>query len=55
MKISWLGHDCFRIKNAKTIYIDPYEIKAGEEADIILITHEHFDHCSPGGYSLTMS
>lgn len=48
MKISWLGHDCFRIKNAKTIYIDPYEIRGDEEADIILITHEHFDHCSPG-------
>jgi len=48
LKISWLGHDGFKIKNTKTIYIDPYQIKAGEEADIILITHEHFDHCSPG-------
>lgn len=48
MKISWLGHDGFRIKNAKTVYIDPYMIETGEEADIILITHEHFDHCSLG-------
>lgn len=48
MKISWLGHDGFKIKNTKTIYIDPYQIKAGEEADLVLITHEHFDHCSPG-------
>lgn len=48
MKISWLGHDGFKIKNTKTIYIDPYPIKAGEEADLLLITHEHFDHCSPG-------
>lgn len=47
MKIGWLGHDGFKIKNAKTIYIDPYEIKAGEEADILLITHDHHDHCSP--------
>jgi L-ascorbate metabolism protein UlaG (beta-lactamase superfamily) len=46
-KIFWLGHDSFRINASKTIYIDPYEIAAGPEADIILITHEHFDHCSP--------
>jgi len=47
VKISWLGHDGFRIKNAKTIYIDPYEIKGGEKANILLISHDHFDHCSP--------
>ena len=48
MKITWLGHDGFKIKNAKTVYIDPYQVKAGDEADIILITHEHFDHLSSG-------
>jgi L-ascorbate metabolism protein UlaG (beta-lactamase superfamily) len=47
VKISWLGHDGFRIKNAHTIYIDPYEIKGGEKADILLISHDHSDHCSP--------
>jgi L-ascorbate metabolism protein UlaG (beta-lactamase superfamily) len=47
LKISWLGHDGFKIKNTKTVYIDPVEIKPSEEADIILITHDHFDHCSP--------
>jgi len=46
-KIAWLGHDAFRIDAAKTIYIDPYEIQDGKAADIILITHEHFDHCAP--------
>jgi L-ascorbate metabolism protein UlaG (beta-lactamase superfamily) len=46
-KINWLGHDGFRIDAAKTIYIDPYQISDGPEADLILITHEHFDHCSP--------
>ena len=46
-KITWLGHDAFRIDASKTIYIDPYEIQEGVAADIILITHEHFDHCSP--------
>ncbi len=46
-KIKWLGHDGFRIETEKTIYIDPYEITSGPKADLILVTHEHFDHCSP--------
>ena len=46
-KINWLGHDGFRIDADKTIYIDPYQISDGPEADLILITHDHFDHCSP--------
>jgi len=46
-KITWLGHDGFRIDAEKTIYVDPYQIEGGPIADLILITHEHFDHCSP--------
>ena len=46
-KINWLGHDTFRIDADKIIYIDPFEIQSGgPQADLILITHEHFDHCS---------
>ncbi|MCP4348377.1 MAG: MBL fold metallo-hydrolase [Desulfobacterales bacterium] len=47
-KIFWLGHDTFRIEAVKTIYFDPYEISDGPKADIILISHDHSDHCSPG-------
>ena len=46
-KIAWLGHDAFRIDADKTIYFDPYEISGGPGADLILISHDHFDHCSP--------
>lgn len=47
IELKWLGHSGFLIKNHKTIYIDPYNIKAdSEKADIILITHSHYDHCS---------
>jgi len=47
LKISWLGHDSFRIKNGKTIIIDPFKIRpTSEKADILLITHEHYDHLS---------
>ena len=47
-KIHWLGQAGFRITDELVIYIDPYKIKEGEEADIILVSHDHFDHCSPG-------
>lgn len=46
IKIKWLGHAGFKIKKKKVIYIDPYQINETEQADIILITHEHYDHCS---------
>lgn len=45
--IHWLGHDTFKIAGEKVIYTDPFKIKKKDAADIILITHEHFDHCSP--------
>ena len=47
IEIKWLGHSGFLIKNSKIIYIDPYNIKEeSEKADIILLTHSHYDHCS---------
>lgn len=47
IELLWKGHSGFTIKgNNKIIYIDPYNISGGEKADIILITHPHYDHCS---------
>jgi L-ascorbate metabolism protein UlaG (beta-lactamase superfamily) len=46
--VHWLGHAGFMITGSKTVYVDPYEIRGGKPADLILITHEHYDHCSPG-------
>lgn len=47
IEIEWLGHASFLIKNSKVIYIDPFNIKEeSEKADLILITHSHYDHCS---------
>ncbi|HID07985.1 MAG TPA: hypothetical protein EYP10_12660, partial [Armatimonadetes bacterium] len=46
VEIVWLKHAGFKITGAgMTIYIDPYGVRAGEPADLILITHDHFDHC----------
>ncbi|MCX8110674.1 MAG: MBL fold metallo-hydrolase [Syntrophorhabdaceae bacterium] len=45
--IHWLGHDTIKILGDKILYIDPFKVKSKDTADIILITHGHYDHCSP--------
>ena len=47
--IHWLGHASFRIEdNGKQIYIDPWELpEKAPLADIIFVTHGHYDHFSP--------
>ncbi len=46
--IHWLGHDAFRIDGEQIIYIDPWRLpQDAPEADLVLITHDHHDHCSP--------
>ncbi len=48
VQITWLGHDGFKLKKGKVIYIDPYQLKsAAEPGDVVCVTHEHFDHLSP--------
>jgi L-ascorbate metabolism protein UlaG (beta-lactamase superfamily) len=52
VRFHWLGHDGYKIVVAggKKIYIDPYKLSqvhhGKNDADIVMITHNHFDHLS---------
>jgi len=43
----WLGQSTFKIVGEQVIYTDPFNIQNTDAADIILISHDHPDHCSP--------
>ena len=51
-EIKWFGHASFFITDfankSRIYFLDPFDLKAAKEkADIIFITHLHYDHCSP--------
>lgn len=63
MRIKWLGHSCFKITTSKGIRIltDPFDDNVGYplpqvEADIVTISHPHFDHnfvdCVKGNFEV---
>ncbi len=60
MKIAWLGHSCFTVESqGYRIVLDPYKDRSvpglapvREEANQILCSHGHGDHCGTEGVSL---
>jgi L-ascorbate metabolism protein UlaG (beta-lactamase superfamily) len=47
-RLHWLGHDSFRLDGPPIIYFDPYQLRGKlPKGDLILVSHEHRDHCSP--------
>lgn len=45
--LHWFGNSAFRFDGSKTIYFDPWKLAAhAKKADIIFVSHEHFDHLS---------
>ncbi len=47
-QIRWLGHDGFAVTGTdRTLVFDPYQIRDPAAADLVLVTHPHYDHCSP--------
>ena len=47
LEYKWFGHASIKLIGEKILYIDPFQIpKTFSDADIILCTHDHYDHCS---------
>ena len=46
IKIRWYGHDTFTLEKSITICIDPYKLSKSIHPDIVLVSHNHFDHLS---------
>ncbi len=47
-RLHWLGHDSFRFDGPPVIYFDPWKLRGKPpKADLVLVSHEHHDHCSP--------
>ncbi len=54
VEVVWLKHDAFLLKGGGVaVAIDPYELRSvPEKADLVLVTHEHFDHCDANSVRL---
>ena len=46
LEFTRIAHDTFKIKGSRVIYTDPFKVAVRDEADIVLLSHEHFDHLS---------
>lgn len=52
MKLTWIGHSCFKIENDQcSVVLDPYSpgsvpglLPAAAQADLVICSHEHGDH-----------
>ncbi len=47
VRLTWLGHASVKITGSSaTVYIDPWKIVPKDPADLVLLTHDHYDHYS---------
>jgi L-ascorbate metabolism protein UlaG (beta-lactamase superfamily) len=46
LEFTRIAHDTFKIKGSRVIYTDPFKVTSRDEAEIVLLSHEHFDHLS---------
>jgi L-ascorbate metabolism protein UlaG (beta-lactamase superfamily) len=49
--IVWYKQASFKVTGSKVVYFDPWGVDDHQQADLILVTHTHFDHFSPSDIS----
>ena len=62
VRVKYLSHSCFEVHDVDhTVLLDPFFSKQnpnapsyGGKPDVVLITHEHFDHTTAEGFSATV-
>ncbi len=56
LSLEWLKHDGFRISSpSKILYIDPYGLSEGVKADVVCISHGHYDHLDEASLQAIMT
>jgi L-ascorbate metabolism protein UlaG (beta-lactamase superfamily) len=56
VRITWIGHASVKVSgSAATVFIDPWKVPARDHADIILLTHDHYDHYSESDIKALMA
>ena len=52
--IEWFGHATALIRGEKSVMVDPWKVakSALGPVDLVLVTHDHHDHCSPEDVAL---
>ncbi len=45
--LTWIAHATFKLSDQAIVYIDPWKLHLEDTADVVLLTHAHYDHCSP--------
>lgn len=45
--LTWLKHASFLYQGSVRVAFDPWQVTLDQPVDLVVVTHEHYDHCDP--------